>query len=835
MNVSKRHWLTASERWLLIGSGLGTVASLLGQNAALASAPLTALAAVGLLNRHKTEAALEDSQKKLFKYQRRQASVIQDLSRQVTALPSPEALNHFQRSVMKRSNRNFLRLTQEIKEVRDEFHRGLETLPSPDLSPIYRNIAQLEDQYAHAAAAIEHLNSSSHRAIPLTRMEAAEQKLAQVNSEMTSLRVNIETLQTETRTTVSGVQEGLTTLENYLNSLPWSAHPESFKTELSEVVGAISNLVTRTEFTNLVEHLKTLVQRQSDLEQEIIKFSSSSTFRGLAPSDASYTSPTVGANSTARPVGDKALRVDLDHLNAAVRQLQRQVKSHESASDTREDAQAKVSLYLGQLKGQLSHLEGITQSLVERQNQLTQRLDAPAPSPQETLTNRKALIKLAKQLRNTQQAIKQLQHQQPAAGQAEQKGTLTDWMVDIPTDAAASNQETKLSSRRALEMAIDQAQRRLYIVWPWSSAVTMDEDLLQRFTRLLERGCHLDIGWCHQGDPQEGRLIGRISQRWATESNQLVQLKSALNMLLPLRENYPNHFRFKVMGTAESFLVCDNSTAEAPEHSFAILSLQALPTQNRAFPTVEMKVRSYDPQVVQGLIQRFRNPAIAPDDTRALFNRGTTRHDLRDQPGAISDYSQVLSLQPDHAVVLNNRGAAQFELNNIDAAEIDFTEALAHNPKLFAAYCNRGWLRLEQNRLPAAVADFTEAITLKPNLPMAYVYRGSALQKLGDLKGAVRDYSDAIACGEPLALPYCYRSAAYQSQGDRERAIADLETASARLAAQGDHHILSSVQRQLNRLQLQTPHVNGANANRANANRANANGARVNGAKKVAK
>ena len=103
--------------------------------------------------------------------------------------------------------------------------------------------------------------------------------------------------------------------------------------------------------------------------------------------------------------------------------------------------------------------------------------------------------------------------------------------------------------------------------------------------------------------------------------------------------------------------------------------------------------------------------------------------------------------------------------------------------------------------------DFTEAIALKPHLPMAYVYRGSALQKLGDLKGAVRDYSDAIACGEPIALPYFYRSAAYQSQGDRERAIADLELASARLEAQGDHQVLSSVQRQLNRLQHLTNHT----------------------------
>ena len=97
-----------------------------------------------------------------------------------------------------------------------------------------------------------------------------------------------------------------------------------------------------------------------------------------------------------------------------------------------------------------------------------------------------------------------------------------------------------------------------------------------------------------------------------------------------------------------------------------------------------------------------------------------------------------------------------------------------------------------KNRLPAAVGDFTEAITLNPHLPMAYVYRGSALQKLGDLKGAVRGLQRRHCLRRTPGLPYCYRSAAYQSQGDRERAIADLETASARLVAQGDHHILSS-------------------------------------------
>jgi tetratricopeptide (TPR) repeat protein len=790
--VSNRHWLSQTEHWLLVGSGLGTAASLAGQNIVFASAPLTVLAAVGVLNRQRVERALEDAQQKQQRQQQRHDRTLQDLNRQVTALPSPEALNHFQRAVMKRSNRNFLRLTQEINDLRKDLTAGLEAIPTLDLSAINQDIAQLQDQYTYTAATVENLTSYAQRVATLPRMEAAETKLSHVKSELTSLRVLVESLQAETRTTVGGVQEALAMVENQLNKLPYSSHPESLKAEVSEVVGAISNLVTRTEFMNLVEHLKSLVERQTELEQELAR---------LAARPQSHSLSATDYEEKSRPLGDTTLRMDIDHLSTAVRQLQRQVSRQETASSTRGEMQSTVSLYLGQVKAQLSQVEGVTQSLVERQNQLAQQLNQQGNSAAATLTNRKALIKLAQQLRHTQTAVKGLQPQPGVQEPPSAEGSVTDWMIDIPVPLKANGSGTKLSSQAALEIAIDQAQHSLYMVWPWSEAIALDETLLKRFTHLLKRGCRLEIGWCHQGDTVEGRLIHRISQRWGTESNQLTQLKDALNMLLPLRENYPDHFRFQIMGTAEHFLVCDNSTTEEPNNSFAIVGLQPLATHNVAFPTVEMKVRSNNSQVVQGLMQRFRNPAIAPGDVTALFNRGTTRHDLRDQPGAIRDYNRVLTLQPDNAVVLNNRGAAQLEINRPDAAEIDFTEAIAHNPRLFAAYCNRGWLRLEQGRIPAAVDDFTEAITLKPHLPLAYVYRGSALQKLGDLKGAVRDYSDAIACGEPLALPYCYRSAAYQSQGDRERAIADLEIASARLEAQGDHHTLSSVQRQLSRLQ----------------------------------
>ncbi|NJL45851.1 MAG: hypothetical protein HC922_09310 [Leptolyngbyaceae cyanobacterium SM2_3_12] len=76
----------------------------------------------------------------------------------------------------------------------------------------------------------------------------------------------------------------------------------------------------------------------------------------------------------------------------------------------------------------------------------------------------------------------------------------------------------KGASREALEMALETAQQRLLLVWPWASDITIDDDLSRRFTQLLDRGGQLEIGWCHQGNQQEGRLAWRISQRWGTES-----------------------------------------------------------------------------------------------------------------------------------------------------------------------------------------------------------------------------------------------------------------------------------------------------------------------------
>ncbi|HSM81627.1 MAG TPA: tetratricopeptide repeat protein, partial [Nodosilinea sp.] len=706
------HWMTRAERALVVGSGIGTVASIAAQNMALASAPLTVLAAVGLLNRTRVEQQLADAQEKLARQHRQTGHRLTNLSKQVTAMPSPEALTNFQRAVMDRNNHTFIRFSKQIKGLKTHVDQRLEALQPPDVSDLHRQIAQLQEHYTETQTALQNLTSYMQRLATMPRVEATETKLSQVKTDLMQTRVNLENLRAETRTLATNLQDAVGQIDRRWQELPPASASGQYRAEMAEMVKAMATLVPQAEFSQLVTHVKDITRQQAQLEQALTKIPVG----------------TVSGMPGARPS-----TAELERLTLEVQQLKQQVNRQETAGHTQDHVQQVVSQYLGQVRAQVSQLEGVTKSLSERQQQLASQWLTDAAQD----SHRQSLRQLAQRVQQTEAELRA----RPVAP------AQTGWIVDLPVATATEPQA--LPSRQALEKALATAQRRVLLVWPWASYVTIDDALLQGFNQLLERGGQLEIGWCHRGDQQDGRLAWRISQRWGTESSQLQLLRTALNQLLPLRENYPDRFKFRIMGTAESYLVCDSGSGAAPDQTYAIVSLQALPTQSAAIPALEAKLPTAEPAVVQALIQRFHDPVIPPGDVVAFFNRGSTRHDLRDQPGAIADYSQVIQLQPDHAVALNNRGVARLELNQVDAGEEDLSEAIAQNHRLFAPHCNRGWLRLEQRRYPAAIADFTQAIALKPHLPMAYVYRGSALQKLGDLKGAVRDYSDAIACGDP--------------------------------------------------------------------------------------
>lgn len=777
--MKDQYWLKLAEYSLLAGSGAGTIASVATQNIAFASAPLTAVVALGLLSRGRLEQRLSSADEVLVKQNRLIAQKLINLGKHVSALPSPEALTNFQRSVMDRNDRSFFRFSKELQTLRREVDQRLTSLEMPDLSQINQDICQLQDQYVYLSSSLENLTSYIQRLSTLPRVEAAEAQISTLKTEVMQMRVTLETLGSETKTTVSHLHDTIHHFDRRLRQLPVTLDPQHLKEEVQELIKAVAGLVPRHEFDNLVTRLQELSQQQTTLQHALSTLRSPQIEPTLSLEgrlDRTFQSEFVAAS----------LEAEMERLSNTLERLEQETATGFGQAQVQAEVERVAAAFTTAWQQQLSQLETLTGQLQAQQQQLVQQVDQMNLSKAVPL--QEIISQLASRLSWTEEKLQSVTTQEPLAAI---DSPHSQWIVDFPRTAAAGL-SGRSASLRALETALDWAHHRLVLVWPWADDIELDEALVYRFRQVLARQCQLEIGWCHRGNRQEGRLVRAVSLRWGTESAQLKTLKTALNRLMPLRQSYPDRFRFKILGTDESFLVCDRT--------LAILGLQGLQAQNSVFPTLNLKLQTTDAEVVQALAERFDNPVIAPDDAAAFFNRGTTRYDLRDQPGAIADFSQVLAIEPGNGVAYNNRGVALVDLGQIEDAEEDFSQAIACSPHLFAAYCNRGWLRLEKNRYQAAVSDFSKAIEIDPQSPIPYLYRGSAIQKLGNLSQAITDFDRAVEWADDTALPYFFRSAAYDKQGDRQQAIADLEKAQLHLEAQGDQQILPTVQRTLKKL-----------------------------------
>jgi tetratricopeptide (TPR) repeat protein len=340
-----------------------------------------------------------------------------------------------------------------------------------------------------------------------------------------------------------------------------------------------------------------------------------------------------------------------------------------------------------------------------------------------------------------------------------------EFIFDFSTDTG----ERTSGSRAALEQALAQTQQRLILICPWSAENRLDGELLQKLQQYLRQNRRLDLGWCFQAKRDEDRLLSKLIRGWEVVPQQRNDLQTTLRELLKMKQAFPDRFQFKVLGTAENFLVSDQN--------LAIVGIPDTLSTNSVFTQLQLKLRTTDPKVVQRLIHQFDEPVLEPTDLLAHWNRAVTCYELGDRQGAINDFTHILSLNPEDAIAYNYRGIVRSELNDTPGAIADFTQALQLNPRLIAASYNRGFLHLEMGNQLAAIADFSLAIQLQPDAAIAYFYRGLASQKLGDLQGAIKDYSVAIQLSPTAAVAYYYRGVTYQKLENLSDAIADLETA----------------------------------------------------------
>ncbi|MEM9007549.1 MAG: tetratricopeptide repeat protein [Cyanobacteria bacterium P01_F01_bin.86] len=744
--MNNRRWLPLTEYALLLGSGAGAVASLATQNAAIASLPVTALVALGLLNRRRIDQSVDLANEKLNILEEQAITEVSILSEQVSALPTPEAMKNFQQAAMEYSDRAVMQCSQLLEQTKRELENRIGDVADLDLSPVNQELAQMQDRYINVSTTLNSLSKQVDRLYSLQRMEETEDDIAQLRTEIMQLRVNLETLSGDSKTAQATLQDAIRHLDRRLRQIPTNTDPNLLKGEVRELIKAVADLVPRREFTTLSEKFQTVQDTQETLRQTMERLQGHSEVNSQN-GQAELQNPAI-----------EALGTELTQLADNLKQVESRLEDMSVPFDITSEIRGTTATYLSSLQWQLALLEQQTQELTQNQKELQ---GAPTHSGIETPPI--------------------------ALGSASEEPL--QWLTAFRGD---TTKEQWSAIDEALLQALDDVSERLILVWPWSSAVKLDDRLIARFSEILEQGCQLEIGWCHPGNRQEGRLLKTIAQQWGLTTAQRQLLKSTLNQLLPLKQAYPEHFSFKILGTDEQFLICDNE--------YAIVGLQALPAASSAFSELDLRIRTTEPSVIDQLQHRFDNPDVLPEDATAYFNRAITRYDLKDPDGAIADFSQVIQMNPEDAVASNNRAIIWTEKKQHQRALEDLNRAIQADNYLFAARCNRGWILMNQGNLVQAITDFDYAIQAEPTSALAHFYRGTARQKLGDELGAIADYTKAIQHDDKTALSYCYRGAAYQRLGEISRAIADLEKAASLLQSQGNHRSLAQVTQVLSSL-----------------------------------
>ena len=106
--------------------------------------------------------------------------------------------------------------------------------------------------------------------------------------------------------------------------------------------------------------------------------------------------------------------------------------------------------------------------------------------------------------------------------------------------------------------------------------------------------------------------------------------------------------------------------------------------------------------------------SIAGKDAAAWDAIGTVRSFAADQPSALDAYNHAVALAPEESRFVFNRASVRRFLGDLEGAESDYDRAIAHRPLDFEAYLNRSGLRVqtpERNHV-----DELQALLRRPEL-----------------------------------------------------------------------------------------------------------------------
>lgn len=769
----KKNWLNVLEYLLLVGSGVGSFATVASQQILYTTAPMSVLLLLNLVNRSRFDQQLEDQQNNaVAQLDQKVSADLTTLRQQIQALPSVLDLATLQKSMQANQQAAISELSQGLNLLKRE-------LTKADWRTLRQESKQLQEQHKLLAESVANLSETLNQLGAANRLNTLEEDLAYVKADLHELRQTLQALgETQKMSHYRALQDQINQINRRLNKLPPSFDPTTLKQDMASLIKVVGDLASRRDLAQVKADMHRLLYQGEVLEQSIAPLKVATNI--LRKQMDSVASKVLDNADTPNSDALTALKATIDTLESRLDQLSTQA----DPKTLQTEIQTIVVAHTKQLQQQMAVAQQHNQALDRQQkalrdwvNRLPQMLDSTALQSE--------VKYLAARVEWAETSVNDLQSDVQAQIDSAIELRLDDLVQQLPLNPSMPEYELVFdlapdpatSCRALLSQALAKAEARLIAVFPYPNATVLDDAMLRQFRQFLDRQGCLDLGWGHLGDLdalQQPRSIER--RRQISPDKEF--LRRLLTQLTQLKRDYPDQFRFKVLGTTEQFLVCDRTSA--------VLGAASISTASVVFPEAAVGLRTSNHQVIQGLVDRFDHPVLAENDAMGYFNRAATRYDLGDNPGAIADYSEVIRIQPRDDVALNNRGLARYGLGDRDGAIADFDQAVQHNPGNFIAYCNRGFLRSEMGDKMGAIEDYTYALQANPDYTTAYFYRGLARTRLQNKLGAIEDYTEVIQRNPQDAMAYFYRGLASVKIGQRTEALQDLHHAAHLFQSQGD-------------------------------------------------
>jgi tetratricopeptide (TPR) repeat protein len=759
-SMKKSNWLDLTEYFLLAGSGVGAVAAIVSQQLAFTATPVSLLLIVNLMNRRRFDQEIEArGQESITLVEHRLSKQIETIDRRLQGLPTFWDLASLRKTVLQKNRLATSQVHQELSHRLAE----LEKQESPQLQT---QITHLREQQAKMQAAIQIAEKNLHRIVSHDRMRDTEDQLQEMQLQLHKVEDAITKFsRTFNPNALKTIQSHIDHLNRRFTALPNPVDTERLQQEMKEVLKSITDMASRRELNRAFEEIVQVRMHQEGMDKKL----------GSIPLMAKIVRRQVITLEGEMRKNNlmSADRVDtstIAQLKAAIDSMEQRLQHSPAEVDLVQLRGELFSMLEGQSEKLTQEIQGVHQSHhnLSQQQQMMEGWIKRLPEFLDFSSLRNQMKYLGDRLDGHEGHLDQVDAQLNQL-QSVNKTAKYELLFDLPNATGANNH------RILLEAALETATESVTMVLPHPDRSIFDKEWMKQVRAFLDRGGKLDLGWGYLSNLEQPVIPRYIQARSSVLQADKGFLKKILTQLNELRRCYPDQFRFKVLGTDDSFLVCDRD--------YAILGSQ-VNLQSQAFPRLAVGLRTNNAEVIERLVERFEQPLLNDEDDLAYFKRALTRSELDEPEGAIADYTRVIQINPKHDVAYNNRGLMRYEMGNREGAIADFNRAILVNPGNSIAYCNRGVVRSEMGNLMGAVEDFSDAVQVSPSCAPAFFQRGLARTQMGNKMGAVEDFSEVIRLDAQDASAFYYRGLARTKLGDRIGAIRDLKESAKLFLAQ---------------------------------------------------